>query len=447
MKSRWGRLSLRSRTIAGLGTTLGLAGLMAAWLLAVAQPAAGQGSSVYFGFSQAADYGGWPSSLNVAQQESSIDPGAVERFDLNWAALQPTCKIAALTAVGVCPEGPGAFDWSLLDTVVSHMKADGVKLLLNIISSPVWAWNPLTCGAYCADTPTGTGDSSPAGIAMPPADDSTGNGYLQSMVESVLERYDSLDPGEIVGIEAWNEENVRPFWPTTMGPNATDYTNLLCSIYSAAKSVNPSIPVILGGLANTSAVALNDIDIPTFLSDAYAAGAGSCMNAVAVHAYPAGDPSAANSDLPTVVQDANTADANGGHPSLPVWITEFGYCTADTSDKCPNPMTPDQQAAYIDCGYQLALGMPNVAAVIVDNLDDGPGPSTSPSTLQGPPYYGVYTIPGDPKADGSGYGAVGMLTDMFHGGGSVGPIYSSCQADYWNQVYHANPGDPPPAPN
>jgi hypothetical protein len=117
-------------------------------------------------------------------------------------------------------------------------------------------------------------------------------------------------------------------------------------------------------------------------------------------------------------------------------------------------MTADQQAAYIDCGYQLALGMPNVAAVIVHNLDDGPGPTTSTSTLNGAPYYGMNTIPAPQsnpneyaKADSSGYGAVGMLTDLFRSAGAPGPIAHSRQGDYWNQVYHADPAGPPPRPN
>jgi hypothetical protein len=330
----------------------------------------------------------------------------VVRIGINWAGLQPR---------------PGDIQWSSLDPLVASLHAHGIRAVGMILTSPRWAWNLLDCGGYCF--------TDPAGIAMPPADNPRTLGFLQSFVASTVDRYNKMYPGEFVGLEIWQEQNIQGWWQALGGVNPARYTRLLCAAYAGVRSVDPSLPVIFGGLGNLSTTitkwgVVKQQSVSDFLDGAYWAGAAHCMTAMAVHPYTFNlePPDGPNNHFLSALSTVRQRAAMHGDAGRALWITEFGYYTGCRVGfpQCQATNFQDQ-ANFLECSYQLVASMPDVKALLVLTLYDYAGQQQmAPDQM-----FGIFQNPGTPKP------AVTMFTKLFRTFGSAVPAITSC-----NQAFH-----------
>lgn len=217
------------------------------------------------------------------------DSGATYvRLDISWAMIQPQ---------------RGSYDmgWGVprVDTVLDEIRARDLKVLAMFWLSPDWA----TSGGSDRNLP----------------DDYTD--YTRAL-RWAGERWG----GQVDAWEIWNEPNSDYYIEM---PDPAEYARFLCRAYPVAKQVDPSAPVLFGGMMYAD---------QNWLADAYAAGIKGCFDIFGVHPYMA--PSDAPPDLPDtgdiwrlshlhVLRD--TMLSNGDNS--PVWITEFGWSDYDHPKK------------------------------------------------------------------------------------------------------------------
>lgn len=119
------------------------------------------------------------------------------------------------------------YDWFYLDTYLPAAQAQGVKVLISVVTAPAWAREP---GANLD-------------AHGPPADP---NEYAQ-FVADILERY----PNMVHAVEVWNEMNLDREWTSTRGLSAANYVELLRVTAQAIKAVDPGVIVVSGALSPT----------------------------------------------------------------------------------------------------------------------------------------------------------------------------------------------------
>jgi hypothetical protein len=306
----------------------------------------------------AAEVGGWQPSFGFNEDWLTALPKInlatafapnTARIPFNWAAVEPQRE---------------HFNWGGYDKVYRAMRDRGVSPLLAIESSPCWARPKTPC------TPNGE---------YPPDNDNLRQ--WAHFVQLTVKRYPNL-----AGIEVWNEPNLTGFWQPKPSPKR--YTKLLKVTHKAVKSVNPSLPVIFGGLVPQFGVATRGMDSRIFQKRAYKAGAGRWVDAFAVHPYvfPSDDPNLIVSVRLQMAVPKGIA-AHYGYPGTPLWVTEFGLSTNGTG-----ALSPNDQGTKIVALYQLLREMPGVPVVILHRLLD-----LSPSDPDWQAGMGVVTYRGLPK--------------------------------------------------
>ncbi len=156
-------------------------------------------------------------------------------------------------------------------------------------------------------------------------------------------------------IIVWNEPNLSLEWGyRPVDPVA--YTDLLCRTYRAVKAVAPEVQILGGALAPTLAPpgsewGMNDL---VFLQRMYDAGAGSCFDILAVHAYgwrfpPDAPPSpdAVNFRRTELLRDIMVRN---GDADKPIIITEGGWNDHPRWTKAVRPL---QRVLYTLQAYDM----------------------------------------------------------------------------------------------
>ncbi|MBI4507672.1 MAG: cellulase family glycosylhydrolase [Chloroflexi bacterium] len=223
---------------------------------------------------------------------------------VRWDAVEPRAK--------------GQLDWSEPDRIVAAVNDGGLKLLLSIVAAPGWA----------------TGNNPVTG---PPND----YRHLADLLTAMAQRY----KGRVHAYEVWNEQNLWYEWGGKGKLNAADYVRMLQMAYRALKAVDPQAVVIAGALTptgvNDGVIAIDDL---VYLEQMYKAGVKDVSDAVGAHPHGYNNPPDDWVDRKTV-----RSEAFKGHPSFyfrrveqyravmtrygdaakPVWVTEFGWTTAN----------------------------------------------------------------------------------------------------------------------
>ncbi len=280
-------------------------------------------------------------------QWGSIDDARrVKVLDLNKAANIPWVRID-LEWRYVEQTGKGVYDQGMLDRydfLFSECRKRGLKVLGIVVRTPDWA-NPNT-GA------DGTGPP------LKPSD-------FADFCTFAANRW-KLDAYEI-----WNEEDPsQTFWTGT----PTQYVALLKLAFFALRSVQPSAPVVLGGIAS------NDAE---YLRSLYSLGAGPFFDVVATHPYQQ------PTNFPPSTPDSPSAAWNymhfpavlevmkvNGDGSKPVWFTEFGYSThANTGGEANwnRGVNEQQQADFLLEALRIAGAWPNVEKIFFYKIDNDAG--------------------------------------------------------------------------
>jgi hypothetical protein len=236
---------------------------------------------------------------------------------------------------------PGRYAWGELDAVVNAVHAAGLKLLLSVVSSPRF---------YTAN----------GGRGMPKDPVKLGN-----FVAALARHYQ----GKVQAIEIWNEQNLAVENGGRVSvADAGHYVELLKVAYTRIKAVDPGVYVIAGAPSSTgitkASVAIDDM---VYYEAMYSYKDGMIrdyFDAQAVH--PGGsanppdtmwpdNPSKARgwTDHPTFyfrhVEEVRTMMERHGLVDHPIWITEFGWATRNTSRgfEFGNQVSFEQQADYI----------------------------------------------------------------------------------------------------
>jgi endo-1,4-beta-mannosidase len=228
------------------------------------------------------------------------------RVDMGWCSLEEA--------------GPGVIStWyqDRLDSVVATAQAQGLKLLVNIGCPPAWAG-----GVGFNSYPT-----NPA--------------QFTRVMLYLSQRY----RGRVAAWEIWNE-------PDCIGgcPNGSPepFVKILKAGYQGVKAGDRNATVVSGGISGNNAEWINRM---------YAAGARGYFDALAVHPYQ--DPPTAAPDAAcdgriyrftclTLIRDQMVRN---GDAAKPIWLTEFGWTTAQTGDRIG--VDEQTQAVYLRQSLQL----------------------------------------------------------------------------------------------
>lgn len=155
----------------------------------------------------------------------------------------------------------GRFDWAEPDRIVRASNTRAIDVIARLDFQPAWS----------------RADQSL--INGPPDDMADWANFVYAFVD----RYKAESPnGTVRAVQLWNEPNLSREWgnaPLGEG-SAAEYTNLLCTGYTAAKQASPSVTVVTAGLSPTGVVDPGARDDALYLSEMYAAGAGPCFDAL-----------------------------------------------------------------------------------------------------------------------------------------------------------------------
>jgi hypothetical protein len=260
---------------------------------------------------------------------------------------------------------PGNYAWGQeLDEIVAAVNARGLKLMISIVRSPTF---------YGRNGRDGLPDDPNA---------------LGNFVAALASRY----VGRIHAIQIWNEQNLAyENGGSVSTEDAGRYVEILSVAYTRIKAVDPTILVITGAPASTAVnapgVAISD---ERYYNAMFAYQDGvirNYMDALGMHpggsanppeSYP-GDvasPAQGWTEHPTFyfrrIEDIRTLMLEYGMEQTPVWITEFGWATPNSTPgfEFGHQVSLDLQAQYIERAMRLVSERyPWVDAMFVWNLN------------------------------------------------------------------------------
>lgn len=217
----------------------------------------------------------------------------------------------------------GKFNWTVPDMIVAEAEKRGMGILASISHAPSWAGGGI-------------------GSAHPSTDQAAALATFASQfadfTSAVATRY-STGPfaGAISSYEIWNEPNGVLEWNPS---DPAAYTALLKAAYTAIKAVNTNISVIGGVVGAGWGIPGLSVDPVGFVAGMYAAGAKGFFDALSFHPYSQSLPfsSGVGANLPgglsavqqvKAIRDLMAVNDDAG---LKIWISEYGYATANSSD-------------------------------------------------------------------------------------------------------------------
>jgi hypothetical protein len=269
----------------------------------------------------------WGEAGSVQPVLDEIRAGGVRwvREELAWRLVEPE---------------EGRFDWRQTDQLLAAASRAGVDVLGILAYSAPWA------------------SSDPEGDdwRYPPGDVAAYARYAAAVVGRYgpggafwRERSD-LEARPLRAVEIWNEPWTHSTWRPDPDPAA--YARLVRAAAEAIRGVAPETTVVVAGdllqVRTDGAVVewlaellRGDPELPS-LVDAYS-----------VHPYP--DPRTAGpyEDRPDARWDLRRVElVRAVDDSLPIWITEVGWSTADTDDS----VSEETQAEHVEGTIERALG-------------------------------------------------------------------------------------------
>lgn len=204
------------------------------------------------------------------------------RVDINWTRVQPT--------------GPSTYNWGFYDDFVAAAHSHGLKVLLIINYATPW------------NRTTSNDQSMPTDL----------DAYA-TYCAAVATRYGPLG---VKHYEIWNEPNYWAFWQPL--PNVAQYTALLKKGYAAIKEVDPTLTVLLAGLAQSGDSELH-ISPHNFLQGVYDNGGKNYFDAVNFHPYSFPlQPPGGGWGYVTNIRGVMRRNGDGYKK---IWLTEYGAPT------------------------------------------------------------------------------------------------------------------------
>jgi polysaccharide biosynthesis protein PslG len=278
----------------------------------------------------------------------------------------------------------GAYDGDeleRLDRLVAALHGAGVKLVMDVVSTPAWAQEK----SLWPHPPAGM-DSGPHPFYPVSSEDRKSFGRL---AEFLARRY----AGRVQALECWNEPNLWTYlYPqrTAGDPyyGARSYLRMLRAFRAGVDRSHVRIKVVAGV---TAPVGLNDIyrtSPQRFARFLRRAGAARLFDVYSHHPYTPGGsvypaPGQAPNDPTTTVTLYNLRTLLRLFPRKPFYLTEYGYCTRPAQSFGGFTVDEAAQARYLTQAYRLAGSYRQVKVLVWFLLRDQPGtgePGTSISS-------------------------------------------------------------------
>lgn len=245
-----------------------------------------------------------------------------------------------------------------MDALLKETRRRGMKLSIQITGTPDWV-HPELRTVVRADSRR---------IWYPPrgADEIR---FFSDFVGFLVDRYGT----RVERYEIWNEPNSLDFWEPA--PDAAEYAALLRSAYLRAKAVDPEVTVAFGGLS------MNDVG---FLEKYYEAAraypdarqSDHFFDVLTVHPYTYGQspdwkgagrrmagPNGPLDQSFTGLSEMKSSMERNQDGAKKIFVGEFGYPTASTSDTWMEPVPERRRALYLKRAYILARQMPYVVGM------------------------------------------------------------------------------------
>jgi hypothetical protein len=301
----------------------------------------------------------------ISQGDHDRIIGAVHGIGFSWVKQQARWEDME--------RDKGQIDWGEMDRMVNNCAANGLKVMLSVVTAPDWA------------RPGDTDRS----VDGPPANPDDYANFIGQMAA----RY----KGKVQAYEVWNEQNLWYEWGGHGNKlNAGAYIELLKRAYRAIKAADPSAIVVSGALTPTG---WSDYDTAVrdtiYLEEMYQAGLKNYCDAVGAH------PSGFNNppDAKLGYSDPNEPDRKNdvsyyfremmeqyrnimvkyGDSAKRIWVTEFGWATVENLGAPPAAgyeyaanNTEAEQAAYITRAYQMGKNWGFVGVMFLWNLNFAP---------------------------------------------------------------------------
>jgi hypothetical protein len=237
----------------------------------------------------------------------------------------------------------GQFDWSVYDGLYAAYQARGIRPLWAVQSPSGWAAQG-TCPAAMPN------------CVLPPKPQYDGD--WRAFMTLLAARYPAS-----AAIEVWNEPNSALYWGGA--PDPVRYAQVVRLARDGVRAADPSMPVVLGGLADVSGTA--GTPAATFLAALYAQGIAGVVDGIGYHPY-AALPDTAGA-LRRGVQRVR-AVRDGAGDRTPLWITETG--ASEAGEPGYPPYLGAAQATGLATIYRELAAMPDVAAIVLHRLIDAP---------------------------------------------------------------------------
>jgi hypothetical protein len=240
--------------------------------------------------------------------------------------------------------GPGEYDFSITDAVVSGAAKQGIEVLPYLLATPPWVaqLDGHDCGDHC-------------GLLAPDSPES-----LEAWHDFVAQAVARYGPGgvfwhehpelpkvPITAWQIWNEQNSPSFYAPR--PDADSYARLVDVAERAIHERDPDAEVVLGGMFGTplggEAPAISAAD---YLLRLYAIfGSDPPFDAVGVHPY------GAHTDKVVEQVEALRDVIAGSGDDARLWVTEMGW----SSDEGAEPLErgPEGQATALTESYDYLL--------------------------------------------------------------------------------------------
>lgn len=332
-----------------------------------------------------------PASLTPAQWGSLLDLAqragvGVVKVAMDWSAFEPS--------------GPSAdpYNWAAFKQFIGVVHARHMAVRFQIEGFPQWA----------RDAGDPTEDAS--WWYSPRAQDELER--WATWIRSVVRHFGTT----VSFYEIWNEENNPPFWPGGVSPE--QYAQLLACTYVAAKSVNPHVRIVSGGLST------NDVG---YLEQLYralgryplASAYHHFFDMLGVHPYSGGRSPALVLATQVGKQSFGIDDCNylgytllhqvmasKGESAKQMYFGEYGapvtgYPAVDTVGFTQVPEST--RAAWVGLAYRLAARTPYVVAIswytlyaestwaLLRNPDGSTNPTTS--WIETPSFAALAAVP------------------------------------------------------
>ncbi len=238
----------------------------------------------------------------------------------------------------------GSYDWWAYDALYAELLSRGIRPLWIVYAAPCWAQKrPSKC--------VRTGKPAPKHYDE-----------LADFAAAAAQRYP-----EIGALEILNEPNMKKYWGGRSNPKL--YAELFKTVEEEVEKVDPSLPVLFGGLSPHAKSRGGTLAAAKFLRRGYKFKAVRQSDGISTHPFPGTAP---REDVATAIRkrlgDLWKVMRRKRDTQRPLWITETGVSTVGS-----RAHSGEEQARALTEIVEVTRRIPQVKALILHRFQDAHG--------------------------------------------------------------------------